>query len=435
MSSAGDHPSREKLAAFLGGRLGSADQAALTGHIDACELCCSTLREIPDDDLVSRIRDANTPMASDDDAPLPRVGESLPQVLLEHPRYKLGRFLGRGGMGAVYQAEHRLMNRQVALKIIHPRLTKHRRVIERFHQEVKAAASLSHPNIVTAFDAEQAGDLHFLVMEYVDGLSLARLVAKKGPLDIAYACYFIRAAAKGLQHAFEAGMVHRDIKPHNLMLTRKGQIKILDFGMARLATESRADMEQTPSPERPGMLKAGEIMGTPGYIAPEQIVDPTQADIRADIYSLGCTLYFLLAGQSPFSDITSRELLLTPQTRRPRPILELRPELSTGLVAVLAKMMATDPARRYSTPAEVMKALAPFARPAPLATAETVPPSKPAPPPPPAPPVDPNTFSGQCPFCKARYRVAKQAVGASISCPNCNSFFTAAPPDDQSRTL
>ena len=155
-------------------------------------------------------------------------------------------------------------------------------------------------------------------------------------------------------------------------------------------------------------------MGTPGYIAPEQIVDPTRADIRADIYSLGCTLYFLLAGQSPFADITSREILLSPQKRLPRPIHELRKYLPAGLIAVINKMMAQDPAQRYATPAQVMKALASFARPAPASTAETPIASKPPVSQEQAPPPDPNSFPAQCPFCKARYRLPNKAVGGSI---------------------
>src|ERR1019366_9736233 len=145
-------------------------------------------------------------------------------------------------------------------------------------------------------------DVHFLVMEFVDGMSLGQLVAKKGPIEIAHACNFARQAAKGLQHAFEAGMVHRDIKPHNLMLTRKGQIKILDFGLARLASETRTDLGLPAGLDRPDLTRLGDIMGTPDFMAPEQIADPSRADIRADLYSLGCTLYFLLAGKSPFAE-------------------------------------------------------------------------------------------------------------------------------------
>jgi serine/threonine protein kinase len=413
-----DHPSREQLTYFATGRLSSADLGTVAEHIDACDVCSKALREIPDDDFVARVRSAATPPNAGDTAA--GIGPtSLPRELLEHPRYKIGRFLGRGGMGAVYQAAHRLMDRQVALKIIHGNLSKHPRVVERFRQEVKAAAKLSHPNIVAAYDADQAGELHFLVMEFVDGMSLAQLVNKRGPLEVAYACHFVRQAAKGLHHAFEAGMVHRDLKPHNLMLTRKGQVKILDFGLARLAVETRADLKLPATAEGAGLTQAGDIMGTPDYMAPEQLLDPTTADTRADIFSLGCSLYFLLTGLSPFAHINERSVLMAPNKRQHRPIVELRRDLPSGLVAVIEKMLAPNPAERFTTPAEVVKVLAPFARPSAL----------PAPAPtPPTPTVKtPRTFAANCPFCHAKLRIHDKALGASIACTHCHSYFTAVP--------
>src|SRR5262249_45758756 len=156
-----------------------------------------------------------------------------PPGLADHPRYRVLELLGSGGMGAVYRAEHRRMERQVALKGMNPALMTRPAMVERFQREVKAAARLTHPNIVTAHDADQAGDAHFLVMEFVEGLSLAQQVQRQGPLPVPQACAYVRQAALGLQHAFERGMVHRDIKPHNLMLTAGGHVKILDFGLAR----------------------------------------------------------------------------------------------------------------------------------------------------------------------------------------------------------
>jgi eukaryotic-like serine/threonine-protein kinase len=330
-------------------------------------------------------------------------------------------------MGAVYQAEHRLMDRVVALKIIHRHLSRYPRVIERFRLEVKAAARLAHRNIVTAYDAEQAGDAHFLVMEFVDGMSLARLVEKKGPLEIAYASNFIRQAARGLQHAFEAGMVHRDIKPHNLMLTRKGQIKVLDFGLARLASETRADLKLPTGPDRPELTKLGDVMGTPDFMAPEQFTDPSRADIRADLYSLGCTLYYLLAGRSPFGPDPALAVLLSRKDRTPRPIREWRDDLPPKLVAIIEKLLAKDPAERFQTPAEVVKALAPFARAAPvtqpLPVTKTLPTQ-------PTTPGDTRGFPAQCPFCSARVRIPDRALGASVPCPHCGSSFTAVPVEE-----
>ncbi len=213
----------------------------------------------------------------------------LPPELLNHPRYRVLALLGAGGMGAVYKAEHRLMERLVALKVMAARLLGNAAMVERFRREVKAAARLAHPNIVTAHDAEQAGDLHFLVMEYVEGTDLARVVAERGPLPVGEACDYVRQAAMGLQHAHEHGMIHRDIKPHNLMLTPQGTVKMLDFGLARLAGEAGS--------QPGGGTAQGTVLGTVDYMAPEQADDAHQADIRSDIYSLGCTLYHLLSGR------------------------------------------------------------------------------------------------------------------------------------------
>jgi hypothetical protein len=295
---------------------------------------------------------------------------ALPPELASHPRYRFLRELGRGAMGVVYHAEQTLMDRQVAVKVLSPAVLGHADGLERFRREVRAAAKLSHPNIVLAYDAEQAGDLHMLVMEFVEGQTLADLLQRHGPLPVAQACQYARQTALGLQHAHECGMVHRDIKPSNLMLTREGQVKILDFGLAKLVRERG----------RPAVMTAqGAYMGTPAYSAPEQATDSSQADIRADIYSLGCTLYSLLAGGPPFQEESEVKTILAHLEKDPRPLPEVRAEVPAGLWAVLARMMAKDPARRFQTPAEVAQALAPFCKPR---TRVSVPVARPAPPPP-----------------------------------------------------
>jgi membrane protein implicated in regulation of membrane protease activity len=384
------HPSREQLSAFGSGQLDDAGASAIADHLAACADCRTVLETLPADTFVAKLRSLTQP-----DAALPRgqIGDcdpheaptctgasvapagdfEVPAELAQHPRYRILQLLGAGGMGVVYKAEHQLMERPVALKVIHHTLIGEAGAVERFRREVRGAARLTHPNIVTAYDAEQAGDTHFLVMEFVEGMSLDRWVQSQGPLPVAEACQYVRQAALGLQHALERGMVHRDIKPANLMRTPDGQIKILDFGLARFVQESRPAAGLLPSPAadqtsaRPGetsaaaasLTKVGTVVGTPDYMAPEQAANSQAADIRADIYSLGCTLYHLLAGQVPFPEGTVVDKLLAHMERQPRPLTELRRDLPAELVRVVERMLAKDPAERYQSPNEVAEALAP----------------------------------------------------------------------------
>jgi formylglycine-generating enzyme required for sulfatase activity/serine/threonine protein kinase len=370
------HPEREKLRAFGLGKLDPAEALEIEAHISQCDECCRTLLHLSDDTFVDLVRRSEGGFEAKDPAPLGHevtLSDSgqpsgrpldLPAALADHPRYRLVELLGKGGMGDVYKAEHKLMGRPVALKVINRRLVDSPQAVGRFRREVQAAARLSHPNIVTAHDAEQAGDVHFLVMEYVDGRNLADLVQERGPLPVATACDYAQQAAEGLQCAFEAGMVHRDIKPHNLMVTRAGQVKILDFGLARFVSETATAEGEGVVAGHPlpvHLTSFGSAMGTPDYIAPEQSSDARSADARADIYALGCTLYFLLAGRPPFADESVVEKVRAHAERAPRPIRELRPEVPDGLAEVLVRMMAKDPGQRYQTPAEVAEALARFA--------------------------------------------------------------------------
>ncbi len=336
------HPDVDELLAFSLGRLeDEAAEASISAHLDTCAPCRQTLEGLSGDALESLVRASGSAIVSC--GPVP---ESLP--FTDHPRYEIRGLLGAGGMGAVYRARHKLMDREVALKVVKAQLVEKPGRVERFHREVQAAARLIHPNIVTAFDAEQVGDTHFLVMEFVPGQSLAQVIQERGRLPVALACEYVRQAAVGLQHAYKQGMVHRDIKPANLMVTNSGRVKILDFGLARLASELPGD----------GATQEGYVLGTPDYIAPEQAEDSRQADIRADIYSLGCTLYHLLTGEPPFPTGTFLQKIKAHQTQAPRPLRELCPDLPAGLVAVVERMMAKDPVQRYQTPAEVAQALA-----------------------------------------------------------------------------
>jgi serine/threonine-protein kinase len=377
-----EHPSPEQLRSFALGQLAESQANEVEQHVATCATCCAALRGVPDATLLCRLRAAHTMPGAPAGATMAPSGTvdqglAVPPELANHPRYRVVKRLGAGGMGVVYLAEHRLMERTVALKVIHAHLTKHPLALERFLLELKAAARLSHPNIVTAHDAEQAGAVHFLAMEYVEGISLARLVEKHGPLSAEQAAHCLRQAALGLQHAHEKGMVHRDIKPQNLMVTRKGQVKVLDFGLARLAEEAGA------GGQRP-LTAVGVVLGTPDYMAPEQVIDSRRVDGRADVYSLGGTLYFLLTGQPPYPEGSALEKALSHVDGTPRPLEEARPDLPAGLADVVRRMMARDPAGRYQTPAEVAQALLPFTRAGALSVA--LPPD-----PAPAPPVVPDT--------------------------------------------
>ncbi|HEX4607604.1 MAG TPA: protein kinase, partial [Urbifossiella sp.] len=284
------------------------------------------------------------------------AANAIPPELAENPNYEVVRELGRGGMGVVYLARNRLMDRPEVLKVMNRDLVTRPGAAERFLRELRSAARLAHPNVVRAYSAAQFGDTLMFAMEYVEGDDLAGLVAARGPLPVVNACYYTQQAAAGLQHAYEADMVHRDIKPANLILARSGRkhtAKILDFGLAKVRGEDAGDANLTG---------AGAMMGTPTYMAPEQWRDAALADIRADIYSLGCTLYFLLTGRPPFEG-TWQSLLFKHQQEEPEPLTKVRPDVPVALADVARRMMAKDPAARYQVPADVVKALAPFVKP------------------------------------------------------------------------
>ena len=337
------HPTLEQLAEFDSGELAAPLWKAVEDHVATCESCCRRLESLPADILTCRMRTARF-----DGDTFPEA-TALPEELLDHPRYRILDLLGIGGMGAVYLAEHRLMNRLVALKTMRKSLLKNPTAVEQFRIEATAAARLSHPNIVAAFDADQAGDTHFLVLEFVPGERFDRIVDRLGPLPIAEACEAVRQAALGLEHARENGMVHRDIKPQNLLRTPDGIVKILDFGLATFAREAQRQPESGAS----APAVAGPITGTPDFIAPEQAVDPGSADIRSDIYSLGGTFRFLLTGKPPFPEKKVADKIDGHLRRNPEPIESLRPDVPPAVLRIVDRMLARDPQRRYATPAEV----------------------------------------------------------------------------------
>ena len=257
--------------------------------------------------------------------------------------------IGQGGMGQVLKAKHRRMDRTVALKILSPNVTKTPEAVQRFQREVRAAAKLEHPNIVTAYDADEANGTHFFVMQYVDGRDLSGFIRSQGRMTVPRAVHCLDQAARGLQYAHERGIVHRDIKPANLLLSHDDQLKILDLGLATMADNDGVVDH--------GLTGTGAIMGTVDFMAPEQGVNTKRADARSDIYSLGCTFYYLLTGQVPFSGETAVEKILA---HRDQPIPDLgkqRPDLPAPLVQMFQRMVAKEPADRYQTMGEVLAAL------------------------------------------------------------------------------
>lgn len=279
--------------------------------------------------------------------------------------------IGAGGMGQVFQARHRRMKRVVALKLLPPSLTRSKETLSRFQREVEAAAQLEHPNIVAAYDADEANGVHFLVMQFVDGPNLQELVDRQGALSIEAAVSCIIQAAKGLEYAHRKGIVHRDIKPANLLRDADGAVRVLDMGLARFGEATISPKQPPPGdsgridrllagdtrPSDSGLTQCGQIMGTVDYIAPEQSLDTRAADHRADIYSLGCTLYFLLVGKPMYThDNVAKRLLAhregpTPSLRAPRKDVPQR------LEAIFRKMVAKQKEERYPSMAAVVSAL------------------------------------------------------------------------------
>jgi serine/threonine protein kinase len=296
-------------------------------------------------------------------------------------QYLLLERLGEGAMGQVFKVRHRLLHWIAALKVIRRRYVSNDDVVRRFCQEIQAMARLSHPNVIYEFDAGCVADTYFIVMEYVEGTDLSRLVRERGALPWSRALNYVYQAALGLQHAYERGMIHRDIKPSNLLLTRArapGQngsngtsgwllppaaraagghgeiVKIFDMGLSRLLAPPDGDDSS------PTLTRANVFIGTPDYVAPEQAQTPHAADIRSDLYSLGCTFYFLLAGRVPFPGGTPLDKLIHHCHSQATPLEQLRPDMPPGLAAIVRRLMAKAPAERYRAPSSLLKDLTPY---------------------------------------------------------------------------
>jgi serine/threonine protein kinase len=267
--------------------------------------------------------------------------------------YRILRPLGQGGMSKVFLAEHEVMHRRCAIKVLPSKYEEDADLLNRFYLEARAIAALDHPNIVRAYDFNKdvryGKEIHYLVMEYVEGPDLRRMVEEQGPLDFRKAADFVAQAAEGLAHAHAAGFVHRDIKPANLLVDPHGVLKVLDLGLATFTF----DAEQSLNSEE-GSQSA---VGTADYVSPEQVADSRNVDGRADIYSLGHTFYYLLTAHRPFSKPTIMELLMAHRVEQPEPIGKFRSDVPLDLEAIIDKMTAKSPVHRYQTAKELAEKL------------------------------------------------------------------------------
>jgi len=268
--------------------------------------------------------------------------------------YVIQEKIGAGGMGMVFKAQHRRMKRTVAVKILSPAALKNPVVLKRFHREVEAAAKLVHPNIVAAYDADEHNNLHFLVMEFVEGVDLHRYIKEHGPLAVDKAVDYILQAARGLEHAHKQGIVHRDIKPANLLLDTQGTVKILDMGLARF---HEGTSEKAPVDEAAALTETGSLMGTVDFMSPEQALDSRHADQASDMYSLGATLYFLLIGRALFDGETLMARVLAHRDNQAPSLRAARPEIPPQIDSIAQRMVAKKKGDRYPSMTDLIRDL------------------------------------------------------------------------------
>lgn len=371
-------PGRYGLRCFAIGELPEDEIEHVANCSSVCQRCQEELSSLDSevDTLIARLRKAASSTADDlpdhlnllmgqaerlgpafaGDAASPSQAEANdpPDIPARLGQYRILERLGSGGMGAVYRAEHVMLQKPVALKVLLSLRAGDRESIDRFIREMKAVGQVEHPNITRATDAGEDAGRHFLVMELVEGIDVAELLARCGPLPIADACEIIRQAAMGLAHVHELGIVHRDVKPSNLMVSYLGQVKVQDLGLAKVLADQTSD----------ALTGSEQILGTLDYIAPEQVVPSGPIDGRADVYGLGCTLYALLTGSPPFGgtefDSPVRKIAAHAQREAPS-INDRRADVPPALAAIVAKMLNKSPADRMSTAHEVAEAMTPFA--------------------------------------------------------------------------
>ncbi|MEO1529388.1 MAG: protein kinase [Planctomycetota bacterium] len=394
-----DCPSVEELTDFAAGRLSHDDAERLGTHIDGCERCGETIDAIgaEDDTLLGDLQhgDLTDPILNEAElreglrkvARPRKLDETLDDVSSETeieavPRdaetrfdglerqlgnYRLISKLGQGGMGAVYKAVHTSLDKVVALKVLTAGRLGDINAIKRFQQEMKATGRVQHSNVVIAHDAGEVDGHYFLVMEYVDGTDISKVISERGDeqgrLPMALATNIVRQAATGIQHAHDQGLIHRDIKPSNLMLDTSGVVKVLDLGLARV-DESLGGSDRINAPNRGELTHSGSTMGTIGYMSPEQAMDSSKVECTTDVYSLGATLFKLLAGTLPFPSEqydTVGKMVVAIATGTPDSLSEKRPDLPDELVRIVEHCLTKDPKKRIQSAGELAKRLAPFA--------------------------------------------------------------------------
>ncbi|MAT14697.1 MAG: hypothetical protein CMJ46_05430 [Planctomyces sp.] len=375
-----EHPEREKLVAYGLGKLADSDSVQIENHLDACSLCLAFLANLDSDSFLHNLQKSHrilniamkstrtgvnstgTDVLTSSEAysasfATSRVGSSIGDDPLNHPNYETKHVIGAGGMGEIYLARHKLLNRWEALKTIRKEIVEKPGTMDRFKREIQSAARLNHPNVVSAYNAfEHNGQLIFS-MEFVDGSDLAKLIQPDRPFSVNRACFFFVLAANGLSHAHENKLVHRDIKPSNLICFRQGKkwgLKLLDFGLAKAMSEETFDGHVTAK---------GAMLGTLMYIAPEQARGAEHADIRSDIYSLGCSLYHVLAGRPPFVESNAIGYLEAHLLKTAEPLHLIRNDVPVELSQIVSRMIAKSPADRFQEPKEVAQALKGFVKP------------------------------------------------------------------------
>jgi serine/threonine protein kinase/Leucine-rich repeat (LRR) protein len=373
-------PSADELREFVAGRLGSqrTDEVAL--HLEHCTACQATLESF--DDAEASIDAVVTPGGGLQFAGEPHCGRAVDAAARDSSSaghtiiapQRVGEFellepLGEGGMGTVYKARHASLGTTYAVKLLHPRRQADLATIERFQREMVALGRLDHPNIVRAVDAGEEAGVHYLVMEYIDGVDLGRALQSRGPMSIANACEAARQAAKGLAYVHQQGRVHRDVKPSNLMVASDGTVKLLDLGLARVEEYALDEPDGATDDILGGgstveLTRTHQVMGTLEYMSPEQASNSKTVDEKADLYSLGCTLYKMLTGRSPFASeksVTAMSQLLAHVEKPAPPVREHRPDVPDGLAKLLEQLLAKNPDERPQSADEVAMALAPFA--------------------------------------------------------------------------